>query len=222
MASDRGACGEAFVKRSAVSAGVSVQRSQVFGFTGWPLRRSSKYSAGRPWPPELPTVATASPRLHRVAGILAAARRCARTGSCSRCRGRRSAAGRSRSSSRRTPRVPSATALTGVPALARDQQALAAAAVGHACRRNRPAGCPTAASPGRRPAAAARDATAGVRGARAGCPGAALRVARARLRGGGLAAAASARAAAAAACFSTRSRPLASRPRRLLALARSW
>src|SRR5690606_9780374 len=45
-------------------AGRGLQRrcSQLDGSMGWPLRRSSKYSAGCPWPPELPTLATASPR----------------------------------------------------------------------------------------------------------------------------------------------------------------
>lgn len=38
------------------------RRSQLPGSTGWPFRRSSKYSAGCARPPELPTRATASPR----------------------------------------------------------------------------------------------------------------------------------------------------------------
>src|SRR3546814_10001350 len=37
------------------------RRSQLRGSTGLPLLRSSKYRAGRPWPPELPTVAIGSP-----------------------------------------------------------------------------------------------------------------------------------------------------------------
>ena len=46
--------------------------SQVSGFTGSPLRRSSKYRPGGPAPPELPTLATGSPLLTQLAIILAA------------------------------------------------------------------------------------------------------------------------------------------------------
>src|SRR5690606_17981884 len=47
--------------------------SRLLGLTGLPLRRSPTYSAGRPWPPELPTLATGSPRLTRAPASLSSA-----------------------------------------------------------------------------------------------------------------------------------------------------
>src|SRR5690606_7434052 len=62
--------GAGSIMPSARTAAVQRFCSQALGSTGLPSRRSSKYSAARPWPPEVPTVDTASPRRTRSPGPL--------------------------------------------------------------------------------------------------------------------------------------------------------